>query len=67
MIELRGTLELGDVVELPDDAEGLLPHAASPSTHPATSPAATQDLIFNKGLLPVTPSIMAYQESSTAD
>jgi hypothetical protein len=62
MIELRGRFELTDVVVLPDEADGELPHAPSPSMHPAASAATTYRLILDKSALPVLPGILPQTE-----
>jgi hypothetical protein len=62
IIEPRGRFELTDVLVLPDDADGELPHAPSPSMHPAASAAATYRLILDKSALPVLPGILPQTE-----
>jgi hypothetical protein len=53
MIELRGRLEAASDVVLPEDADGELLHAPSPSKHPTARAATAHRLIFDKGILPV--------------
>jgi len=67
MIERRGRLEPAIVVVLPEDAEGEFPQAPSPSKHPTASIATAHRLIFDTGILLVTPGILAQLKFFNAD